>query len=227
MIIKIIKFLEVVYMLKLNAELFVGKGLHREVYLHPDEKNLCVKVALADGGREEMDRERAFYKTLQRRNISWAILPRYHGRMETNRGPGSVFDLVRDFNGEISKTLDYYLSSSRETIRNYNGLIQAIPNLRNTMLQESIITLALDVKNIVYRRINSTAGILMLIDNVGNYDFITIADHIRYFAEKKIIRKWHRFESSLISVYPDNSLLSALYPAESPAMPFGVPLLVR
>ena len=93
-------------MIKIDKNSLVGKGLHRECYRHPENKNHCIKIIVA-GGPEESRRETRYYRHLENRNISWDMIPRYHGVVKTNLGIGSVFDLIVDQNGTVSKTLEY------------------------------------------------------------------------------------------------------------------------
>ena len=61
----------------LTDELFLGKGNHKEVYIHPADKNLCVKILFAEPD-EDFDREMRYH----------------HGTVDTNRGRGYVFENV-------------------------------------------------------------------------------------------------------------------------------------
>ncbi|KKN06221.1 hypothetical protein LCGC14_1079420, partial [marine sediment metagenome] len=70
-------------MLELTSESLVGKGLHREVHVHPNDSSKCVKVVVLRG-EEETRREQAYYHFLQRKNIEWVSLPRFYGNEETN-----------------------------------------------------------------------------------------------------------------------------------------------
>ncbi|MBU1053319.1 MAG: hypothetical protein KKC46_05750 [Proteobacteria bacterium] len=197
-------------MIELNQSLLVGKGLHRECYVHPHQNDLCVKILFTNDGLKEVAREQAYYKLLQKRNIAWDILPRFYGNIETNLGPGAVFDLIKDSDGKASKSLEYYLTSIEETKLNYSGLSEAFLNLKNSLFHNKIITMTIKAKNIVYKRVNSADGALIIIDNIGNSDFIPISNYINFLAEKKILRKWNHFESSLLAHYPDNDLLKKI-----------------
>ena len=68
-------------------------------------------------------------------------------------------------------------------------------------------------KNIVYRKTNATDGILMLIDNIGNSDFIPIGNYIQFLSTKKINRKWRKFELRLRRRYAHNPMLQRMLDA--------------
>ena len=97
-------------MLKLESSALLGRGLRRECYFHPEDENKCIKVVVA-GDHKETVREQSYYRLLERRNIAWRMLARFYGNVETNLGEGAVFELIRDYNGEVSKTLVHYFSA--------------------------------------------------------------------------------------------------------------------
>jgi hypothetical protein len=193
-------------MINLDKSRLVGKGLHREVYRHPENNNLCIKVVV-HGNADESRREKEYYRLLEKRRITWDMIPRYHGDIETNLGPGSVFDLVLDDNGAASKTLGYYFSSNERTHEYYSCLSNALVLLKDYLLQHQIITMTLKPKNIVCQRMASGKFRLFVVDNIGNSDFIPICNYSSYLAKKKILRKWKHFEHRMLDAYEHNHAL--------------------
>ncbi len=187
-------------MLTLESSSLIGRGLRRECYFHPEDENKCIKVVVA-GDHKETAREQSYYRLLEKRNISWKMLARFYGNIETNRGEGAVFELIRDHNEEVSKTLEHYFSANNETDLNYQDLSRALPLLKQYLLKWKIVTMSLKPQNIVYQKINPTQGKLVVIDNIGNSDFIPICNYLDSFATRKIRRKWQRFEESLSKDY--------------------------
>ena len=187
-------------MLTLASSSLIGRGLRRECYFHPEDENKCIKIVVA-GDHKETVREQSYYRLLEKRNISWKMLARFYGNIETNRGEGAVFELIRDHNKDVSKTLEHYFSANNETDLNYQDLSQALPLLKQYLLKWKIVTMSLKPQNIVYQKINPTQGKLVVIDNIGNSDFIPICNYLDSFATRKIRRKWQRFEESLSKDY--------------------------
>jgi hypothetical protein len=183
-------------MLTLESSALIGSGLRRECYFHPEDVNKCIKVVVS-GDHKETRREQSYYRLLEKRNISWKMLARFYGNVDTNLGEGAVFDLIRDFNGKISKTLEHYISAHSETDPISQYLRRALPQLKQYLLKWKIVTMSLKPQNIVYKRTHESKGFLVVIDNIGNSDFIPICNYVDWMAIQKIHRKWQRFEDLL------------------------------
>ena len=112
------------------------------------------------------------------------MITRFHGNVETNMGTGAVFQLISDYDGNVSKSLKHYLSTFEEKTINHESLSKAIRDLKTFLLKGIIITMSLADHNMVFRKVNATEGALVLVDNIGNSDFIPVASYINYFAKK-------------------------------------------
>lgn len=89
----------------LNDELYLASGSRRDVYIHPEDENLCIKIQKSNGKHNLYEEE--FYK----KHPDVELLPQYKGQIKTNLGRGLVVELIRDFDGEISQSLHNYLTS--------------------------------------------------------------------------------------------------------------------
>lgn len=196
-------------MLEIDPSTLVGKGLHRECFVHPDNRDHCIKIVVA-GNSDENRREAQYYGLLARRGISWDMLTRFHGLIETDMGEGAVFDLVRDCDGAVSRTLTHYLESEKLTALHSNSLSAALAGLRMYLLDNRIITMTLKTKNILFQRTTEGADKLVVVDNVGNSDFIPLTNYSRSLARMKIRRKWRRFEQSVRIQHASNRALPSL-----------------
>ena len=193
-------------MLVLDKAKLVGKGCHQECYRHPKDKELCIKI-LVSGKSIENEREKKYHKHLAKRSISWEMLPKYHGEVETNLGIGSVYDLVQDYTGEVSKNLKFYLFESEELQKHCEALAKALAQFKEYLLQQCIITRDLLPENIVCQRVNCDELKLHVVDNIGNSDFIPICNYSKFFARQKINRKWERFKRYLHKAGVDSNQL--------------------
>lgn len=167
------------------------------MYVHPLDRNLCIKI-FVNGNSEEYRREEKYYRLLAKRNISWEMLPKFHGFIATNLGRGAFFDLVRDYDGDISKTLEYYVALDALTAQHQVSLCRAVLRLKEYLNRNRVITMTLKTQNILFRKLNDQAGDLVLVDSVRNSDLLPICNYSAYLAQKKILRKWQRFETSLL-----------------------------
>jgi hypothetical protein len=183
-------------MLKLESSALIGRGLRRECYFHPEDENKCIKIVVA-GDHKETLREQSYYRLLAKRNIAWERLARFYGNVETNLGEGAVFELIRDYNREVSKTLVHYFSTDKKIGRNDRYLCHALRELKRYLLKWNIVTISLKPQNIVFKKTNESGGFLVIIDNIGNSDFIPICNYVNWMAKRKIHRKWQRFEELL------------------------------
>ncbi|MDL2329397.1 hypothetical protein LJC71_06585 [Desulfosarcina sp. OttesenSCG-928-A07] len=191
----------------LDSSLFIGHGVNRECYVHPENSALCIKVVVGHGGKRETRIEKSAYKHLEKRGISWELLSRFHGTVSTNKGLGVVFELIRDRDGSISKPLRQYIHTPEQTALHRDGLSRAFSHLKTYLFSEEIITSPLKAKNIVYQQTTDTGGKLVIIDNVGNTDFIPICNYLSWAAQRKIHRRWKRFELRLKTRYAHNPIL--------------------
>lgn len=94
--------------LKLNTSLYIASGATRDVYTHPENPDACIKIEKSSKkARKQNYRESRFLAN----SSGSSLFPRYFGELKTNLGHGMVVELIRDFNGEISKSLPYYLEN--------------------------------------------------------------------------------------------------------------------
>ena len=95
--------------LQLTEQLLIGRGAHKEVYYHPSNKKLCVKLLYVEPD-VDLERELYYRKIRDKRKQESVLLPKYYGTVATNKGTGYLFELVCDYNGKSSITLKDYLT---------------------------------------------------------------------------------------------------------------------
>lgn len=184
-------------MIEIDNSLFFSKGTTRQCFIHPDNKNLCIKISLKDQGKrtagilKAIKRENKFYKYLEKQNISWSNLSRYNGDIDTSIGQGSVYELIRDYDGEISKSLESYLKQDNLTGIHYETLCKKLKNLYVYMQENKVLTTSLLTRNIVVKQSNNDFE-LVIIDDIGNSEFLAVSQLIPLLGERKIKRKWVR-----------------------------------
>ena len=91
--------------LQLTPDLYLATGNNRDVYLHPMDDQVCIKIQKEHGGQ---------HNTLEAKFLEkhhHKIFPDYYGVISTNLGDGLAVGLVKDFDGSISKSLTDYVES--------------------------------------------------------------------------------------------------------------------
>ena len=93
--------------------LVVGVGRHRVCYIHPEDPRKCIKVIYNPDPHafQEIKREVAYYRRLEKYLKDWSGLPKFYGEVQTNLGRGFVYDRVIDFDGQPSKTIEQRYNS--------------------------------------------------------------------------------------------------------------------
>ena len=181
-------------MLILKDEDFVGKGNERACYLHPNDKNKAIKVTLENSKRKvnkQTKMEIDYYKLLQKRGMNnWKHLPEYFGEVSTNMGEGFIVEIVRDYDGNISKTFaSYIVENGVDTYK------KELEEYKQYFLDNCIIfNYGMMPKNILLRKKSESDFELVLIDGLGDVSHFTLPNKIPYFARRRIRRRWDKFE---------------------------------
>ena len=180
----------------INLHKKIGRGRHRICYQHPQDSSKCIKILYNpdDGGKKEVRREVGYYrKRLTQIQHSRAI-PDFHGKVDTPLGEGYVFDLIRDHDGGISKTLGHYIENDLLTPAEIDKLLY---ELRNDLIAHHIATMNLKDYNILYCRTSERDGYLVVIDNIGESEFLPVASLFSGLHRRKIDRIFARFMDTL------------------------------
>jgi hypothetical protein len=170
--------------MKLSKEHYIGEGVHRVAYVHPENPGLCIKIPKPGTKRPEakIAREIKYIKLFQDK---LPFIPAYVGTQDTDFGFGYVFEMVRDYNGDISKSLNDTLSESK-----LDGLEEKIAAMYASLLEHRAPLSDFNSSNLLVQMIDENSYELQIIDGFGNSDFIKICDYSRYFLKKKLVRKF-------------------------------------
>lgn len=186
----------------LNDSLFIGEGGSRKCYIHPYEKDLCIKVTKKESDKRSVKREVDYFKRLQKRGKSFDMISKYFHKVQTDQGEGEIYELVRDYNGEISKDLKYYLNLKDESIT--QQVIKRVEDLRVYLRDENIRFSDLCSHNILLKKINEKEYTLIIIDGVGDNNQVPLLEYFPFLGIKRSIRKWEKFRLELIEEFGCN-----------------------
>lgn len=187
--------------IQLDDSLLYGQGSHKKCFLHPYDNKLCIKIAYNGGGQKDLIREINYIKVLNRRRKDYHILPQYYGEVETNFGTGYVFEIIRDYDGEKSKTLEDFITVPGLFAENFDLIVRRLKELKAELYKNEIITMVLFPENILFQKTNINTYQIRLVNDMGSAVLIPLEYHIKYFAHTKILRRWKMFLNVLNTKY--------------------------
>lgn len=195
--------------IELNNSYLVNKGTNRACYIHPNDNNKCIKITFS-GNHKETNREIKYYNFLKKRGVSWEMLALYYGNIDTNLGEGECVELIRDYDGNVSKDLDKYIFNGNlnEDIPN---LVDLLSELKNYLYKEKIYVKDLNPVNIAYKRTSEQEGKLIIIDGLAHSNYIPFSMKIDSYVLKKVDSSWKNLSFTLNKRKPfrENSIIQA------------------
>lgn len=188
-------------------------GGTRLCYLHPTDESRCIKVLrsdrtpserrkLATGMRkfrslrhwDDQLKEQMAYRELMSRhgNALWEHVPQFHEVVATDLGLGIVTTVFRNFNGDFPLNLDQQIPLGIDS-----PLQVAIDEFKKWLRSELVLTRNLLPHNIIAVRESVDRCRLVVVDGLGNSEWIPIASWFKSVARLKIERKISRFEQRI------------------------------
>ena len=168
---------------------FMVKVLIKNVFLHPHNKNLCIKLAYNRGGQKDLLREINYIDVLNRRHKDYSILPQYFGKVNTN------------YNGNKTQTLEDFITSPTLFAENFDLIVHLLKNLKDELYKNEIITMVLFPENILFQKIDKNTYRVRIVNDMGSAVLIPLEYHFKYFAHTKILRRWKMFLDVLRNKY--------------------------
>ena len=187
--------------IELNEELdFIGKGKERTCYAHPNKPDVAIKITHGEVDKQTTRELRYYQKLGKRVGISYKHFPRYLGPVNTSLGLGHMYDLVRDFDGGVSKSLLEYLENGSSL----NDFELELEELKIAFLENEIIfNHDMYAGNILFKRTSSNKGCLVVIDGLGDTVLIPLFDRFKAERKRKIRRRWTYFINRIRTRHPD------------------------
>lgn len=149
-------------MLNLNQSLYLSSGEKRDVYFHPEQNDKCIKIEKPAGIKSNAI-EAHFFK----RYRACRALPKFFGIDETSLGRGLVVELVKDFDGKISKSMKDYLT---ENVLDKKECLKYVSDVEKECLANSVLLHDDGLQNILLRRNHDQSYTPILIDGFGPRD---------------------------------------------------------
>ena len=176
--------------LYLTEKDFLGKGTAKKVYYHPEDKNLCIKILL-DSSQDIDTRDELWYRRACKKRVEQSsLLTKYFGTIETNLGTGLVFELVRDYDGKVSETLESLVSREKDISKIY----ELLQKFKKTFFEELIITKELYPCNLLVQRISEQESRIRIIDDIGmHHVLIPLTFYSKTLIRHRGKKIWHIF----------------------------------
>ena len=181
-----------------------AEGGNRVCYIHPDNKNLCLKISKQEVIKkirsnapwykklrseksfdDNFREERAYQQRAVKENPQkiWRHLARWHEFVKTSKGLASCTELITN-NDEVALNLEEYLFSKGRTSEINDALKEFETFLKETkLLTKNIIPHNLAVKE------NDSGLTLKIIDGLGCMSFIPLPEISDAFAKRYIKRR--------------------------------------
>ncbi len=181
----------------LSRENILGRGTNKIVYYHPEDRNKCIKFSLDSSDETDIHYELKFRKICKGRVERSTLLTKYYGTAETNLGTGYVFELVRDYDGQLSETfLDLLLREKASP-----AVYKALAVLKEKLFEELIITYKLFPDNFMIQRISETESRIRIIDGIGMHVLLPLPYYSETVAKRREKRIWEDFMKRLREEY--------------------------
>ena len=174
----------------------IGKGRERACYVHPDDPRRAIKIPTGSV-TDQTRRDIKFYRSLKKRGLKQVShVPSYYGWAETNLGKGIVVDLIRNYDGEISRPLNWYLAQ-RVPIEEFDVYLE---ELKHSFLQDLIIfNHDMTIGNLLFQRFSTRSARLVAIDGLGDVVALDWLNSFPALVRRKIRRRWERFITHVYS----------------------------
>lgn len=168
----------------------IGTGTRRYCFAYPSEISLCIKIPMQKkNGYKQQKREVRFYQQLASRGVPTDRITKYHGEVETSRGTGYIYDVVRDIDGSPSKQLGIFLKEQPERGHEF---VQIMKILENYLFDNRVVFYDLNPWNILCKKQANGSLEPFIIDGVGDIVAIPVLNLSNRLLEQKIRRRWLR-----------------------------------
>ena len=189
-----------------------ARGSHRDVYVHPHNPNLCVKVMARPKDRscrKAHRRELRDWAWLQRwgRSAWFDRIPAIKGVAETDIGSGIVSQLYRDEDGRISRNLDRIIHEDGIS----PSLMQAVEELKEWLKQHQLPTWDTGPHNTVAVRRGDNHWTLFIIEGWVHRRCHRIPWLVHFTGDKLASRQIQEFSRRLNSVIDRNARAAVLH----------------
>jgi hypothetical protein len=175
----------------LELTTLIGKGNERLCYQHPNLPDKCVKITFNQkkSNRNESEVEFKYCQRLLKINSSVEGIPIAfaHEWVNTDQGLGLLCDLIKDFDGQVSKSLHHYRS---EGLLATDEIDKGLAILLAGLIKYAVSITYVHDRNILVQYVNENEYRLILIDGLGNSNIIPLGYWFKSYARKQTARRF-------------------------------------
>jgi hypothetical protein len=179
----------------------IGVGGDREVWRHPADPTLCIKVPRPDVTRAQNEIDFHYSRCLAGRNIVGPHLTQVYGWAETNRGRGLVVELAQQPDGTPCPTLSAALCSGLITQEEGAALVD---EAFDWLIAQGVIMADCGLSNFLVRLSPQGRYHLVIVDGLGARHF-----GVKYSLRRTFVflarRKDRIFRRKVLSFLMDRS----------------------
>ena len=174
----------------------ITKGSERYCFRHPEKDNYLIKLR-PENAAKQTEREIKYFQHLKKIRVPFSHIPDFGKVIHLSGYVGFEQEIIRDFDGNLSKQLFFYLDDkNRQTLK--QNLIDILEELKLYIYKNRILVCDLGGTNIVIQRTTPSQARAVIVDGLGNTDFIPICNYIPFLASLKAHRRWRRFMQRFI-----------------------------
>jgi hypothetical protein len=148
--------------IQLSDDLIIGKGRDRVCYIHPHNEDLCIKISI--GNNKQSEREARYFNFLESRQTDLSKISIFQENVITNLGKGYTFDLIKDEDGNVAKTLRQCLELKILTL---DEIKPKLRDLKDYLVRNNICVRDMTTANIICKKTKGGFK-LFIIDGVSN-----------------------------------------------------------
>jgi len=176
------------YTLENLSSFLIGQGSERLCYRSPDNPRFVIKLS-PKGHAKQTKREVSYFKFLKKHGVPFTHLPAFGDMVHVDGYIGFEQEAVTDADGRLSRTLaEYFQIHAIDNV----PLRELLADLYRYMYEYNILPCDLNQNNILLQ-FTENGPKLVLVDGLGNTDFISLGQYWKWWGRRKITRKWPRF----------------------------------
>lgn len=195
--------------MKINIEenSYFAKGTHKKCYLHPGNKELCIKIPYSKEGLIDINREIKYQNILNNINKRPSCMPNYYGTIETNMETGYIFDYIKEKDGSACATLDTFINDLNLFDENISAIINSLQEFKEEYFKYQIVSMDIYPGNLLFQKKEDNSYKVYFINDLGDSSFLHLSYYIEFLRKKKCKRIWNRFITRLDKSIPQVNLL--------------------